>query len=1143
MSAPECCVKFCENQKVPGSAYSFHHLRFDWTLELQGKNALKDVLKKKIICSKHFKPEFIIERNGIQFLTPNALPTEFLTPEKSSQKPQIPKIEKKKPETEKPRIKSPVIVHQSSNDEKHKYKSLFEKYEIKDFSINWNNIKLKCSGPNCGLIKSNSMFVAQISSSGVRPRYLMLCENHRDITEPDTYCYLTQRLGTVISLRNRSPESADPDNENKVKENESEQPVIENESEESDTPLSNKIERGVKRKLKSSDHKKKSMKTKVQEKIESEDDKSRESPIETTVRRTRSSAPIREEDIPELIEWRRKPVKENQKKEEKIETSNENESASQSKDEKGKSQPAWRSIFKPANSGTQKKRKRGRPFKRSTSSASDSTSRGSTPALDDKTETQETMPDAPDENTAKDAEKTDAKKEAMDVICLDSDSNGDEPIITPHPGQVSNNVKLETKCCYPGCNREESVSIIKVGLPPDFEYLVVCGRHRHCFANIQEILPVSAFQPLIKQTLSANEPYILEEGEVPPSPPTPDTYEPMSDEELPPPINPSTTVKETIPVQRVKPTVLNNEDPVELNAQGQMLVSRKCISMTGPSNVPKKYILEEFADGSIVYTPAPPDLPLGICTKKQIAFYKAKQSTQRNSNLTTQVSNPVRVSVESDNILSARDIVPVPNPNPGMPIADVSKSELVYIRGQPFLLTSIQGFPNSTNNVPSFQQPQQNIQQPQPRVVIPPPSVSFNQSAHSNMTLPVISSVSTLNPNPTTSNRTNNLPKQPVKVQPSNSNTTKRYSAIQYPRQSQVVPTVVNPTQNQVITLNEPEEIFSDPIRPVALTRVEPDASRGFQLTQHAPVQKSNENSGGTFSVRKLPPKSSSSGSNIQMSFVENSKTGSKIVTKCPPKIGTVPAVGRPRKIAPKIGPASVIGRARENDTEEIRKSTVQLKPTTITKTPQVTLKNVSQSISNSGLQSTVRSTSTNLVKNLMAAEVTIRSVPLNPKCSAPKPSSVPAKPQEEAESSPVRVTRQRSFVIPQKPPEPTRTSNPISKVVKVINLNTKPSTSTDDIFSSEKRSPFTLPVTEIPAFDENDDESSNESDRNVANNDSYDPSDPLSVKTVVTIDLDEDDPLNGPAPVTKSSSSASSRPGPTRRGSLPFPSTLIKRR
>lgn len=54
-------------------------MRFDWTLELQEKGAIKDIPTKKLICSKHFKPELVIERNGREFLVPNSVPTLFLT--------------------------------------------------------------------------------------------------------------------------------------------------------------------------------------------------------------------------------------------------------------------------------------------------------------------------------------------------------------------------------------------------------------------------------------------------------------------------------------------------------------------------------------------------------------------------------------------------------------------------------------------------------------------------------------------------------------------------------------------------------------------------------------------------------------------------------------------------------------------------------------------------------------------------------------------------------------------------------------------------------------------------------------------------------------------------------------------------------
>lgn len=80
---------------------------------------------------------------------------------------------------------------------------------------------------------------------------------------------------------------------------------------------------------------------------------------------------------------------------------------------------------------------------------------------------------------------------------------------------------------------------------------------------------------------------------------------------------------DTIPLKRIRPTVLNSNNSVELNAQGYMLVSRKCIS--------QGYIMEQWTDGSVNYTPAPTGLPLGNCTEAQIALYKLRNDQAENS--------------------------------------------------------------------------------------------------------------------------------------------------------------------------------------------------------------------------------------------------------------------------------------------------------------------------------------------------------------------------------------------------------------------------------------------------------------------------------------------------------------------------------
>lgn len=105
---------------------------------------------------------------------------------------------KKIPEEDKIRS-SPVVS--VSKPKVSQSESLYEEYKLRKCSVRWKNITLKCAGPKCGLIDSNHVYVAQIASGTFRPRYILLCKRHRDVTNPEVYDHLSQRLGNIISLR------------------------------------------------------------------------------------------------------------------------------------------------------------------------------------------------------------------------------------------------------------------------------------------------------------------------------------------------------------------------------------------------------------------------------------------------------------------------------------------------------------------------------------------------------------------------------------------------------------------------------------------------------------------------------------------------------------------------------------------------------------------------------------------------------------------------------------------------------------------------------------------------------------------------------------------------------------------------------
>lgn len=1137
----------------------------------------------------------------------------------------MPDVKKNEKKPEEEPHKSPVNVVPKSTTpepEQEKLLSLYEKHKLRKCSIRWKNITLKCAGPKCGLISSNHVYVAQIASSTIRPRYIILCERHRDVTAPDIYDYLSQRCGEIISLRKDPIPIDESDAEISEKESlgQTEDKRVRNKAltelpplrETTKSPVVMASKGGTKRK--SSNEDSNSRKKMNVEQTSIDNTGNEENGAEKTVepesrgrgRKTRSTGPVSSEELVSNneLEGKRPILKKN-------DTVVENSTSDLEKT------PHWSTIFKRNKSSSRNtRRRRGRPFKHSrpTSSASDSVSNDTfppEPETESPTSAQPEEEGLPDDLPPSSNDDTECQ-----VICVDSDSNEDPPV---KPTE-SANVLLERNCCIPGC-KQTTDSIIKVGEAPNFEYLVVCLIHRDCFKNVHGMEPIAS---------SFNKPpkrgeYILEEGEVPPSPPTP---EHMLDEEtvsnvektssgesycFPPPINSSPMRGETIPVQRVRPTVLNSKDAVELNGQGQMLVSRKCISMTGPSGVPKSYILEEWGDGSIIYTPAPSGLPLGNCTKEQIAFYKMRQTQAENTDVPrvatqrSEVRAPSLPSTSSQDsqILSRHHIVTNPaNPNPHLPIADVSKSELVYIQGQPFLLTSIQGLGGNvqvakteqdySSNL-TMQQQQQTASQRRviktvtqtPRPGLPPASSSSSRPPP--IVIPKISSVTSSNMRTIPQSRTSSsfasknsssikggspfVPRQLGRPQTQQlkqtiqSNIHNRVGSLSLPKNLSV--RLMNKQQlqdnSQVETIvsdidssndaTEPEQILSDPV-PIALTRVLGQGpAQSLQITQKT-LQKPG-NSG------RLPQKPTANNQNILFSFVQNAD-GSAKLTPSPVQQRSLytPQTARSSNLPQKSTPAPTTMSQKHKivppilDNSQVRVVLPkQIAPTSKSFTPiPISMKSY-----------TARPGPASVSHKRPIQKMTLsapRSVGRPPSGAKPPIKIIQEKRKSES-PPPVRVTRHSSQTTPPKraPELKATSSSETSNVIKIINLNkdtTIRKVVNDDInrLTTTRGSPFSLPVTTIAAVEDDEDDfdvdidGSDSSFSDTQNstvplqNDSEDPSDPLSVKTVATIDLDECDPLGeheSEAPVSRTTSSSSGS-GISRRGSLPFPSSIRKR-
>lgn len=1031
-----------------------------------------------------------------------------------------------------------------------KYDDLFKENNIKKCFIRWKPINLKCSGPNCGVISGNRVFVAKIGA--LRPRYILLCERHRNVLKRETYDFLTMRLGEVISLRKTSPEESSEES-----------------SDESDTklePIRNKAlttiahirEKTVspvvmssnKRKLDEEDNAGPTKKLKECEIQLKDIENSSESTRKT--RNTRSTGPIRDSSVDDSTKKRSVSRSSQQS----------NDTTDGETVEYTKKYKTWHKIFKPDKKSTKifgaKRRTRRK------SPASDSVS------TENDTNSNDVPSQAPPDNTQTPSVPA-PEQEDPDVICLDDDSDSNES-----PSSSSNNVLLSRKCCIPACKSMKSDAVIKIGEAPNFEYLVVCSQHRDCLKNVQAIAPIK---------VESN--YILEEGEVPPSPPAESTmnlpeegeilnHETLSELEktisnesfgFPPPIISSPLREETIiPVQRVEPTVLNSKDPIELNANGAMLVSRKCIAMTGPSGVPKTYILEEWGDGSIIYTPAPPGLPLGNCTQEQIAFYKTKQtqrvqvsapkrhvptqkSQQRPSTSQVTTTTP---SIDQNQILSRHHIQSA-NASPVLPTADVSKSELVYIQGQPFLLTSVQGLgitPQATPQSPPV------ITSKVPIVHAAAPSISVTSSSiPKKLPQPLSNTVKTI-----FHHNKQNL------AQNIQRNVTNRIGNMTLPKNLTVrlQQHTSQPTFSaSIVSEQEPEEILSDPIPkglpvPVALTRVgQGPAQQGLQI-----MQKTGTAGPMIRNLPNLPSKTNSNNSNIRISFVKGSKTVSSTVATPVVKtsvVRTTPTV----KVSTLPAKSALASKPTLSSN-----SSLSAKPNLpdYSTLPIVSVAKISSA-------RPVGKTSKPVSKPLVS-----RPGPLSSKSSQsfvisePRSLSKPSVSRKRSSESPppTRVTRLSSQNTPPKQVQATQeTIKPSSSknkpsssnlsVVKTIDINKD--TTLRRISSSESRDsrsnshrsqspPFSLTVTSIPADDDDfdlDDDDDDWSSTNIdIQLDSEDPMDPLSVKTMPVIDLDgpEQDPLGGNDSFSSSTSSSnkSSSKEPVRRGSLPFPSTIRKR-
>lgn len=425
-------------------------------------------------------------------------------------------------------------------------KQTLENQQNQNFSI--TPIEIKCAFPNCGLIDSNHVFVAQTWSwLDGKMHDVILCERHRDVTDLKTYKYLS-RYGEVVSLR-KDPITIDKCN----------------------TDASDK---GIKRYSEMS--------------IDSAN------PRKKIMVDTKTCDEISNESVEEMI----------------------TENPSSSGGSKREKSQYWRSIFKNVIKKPNRQRGRARKQKQPLSTLGVFTS-----YLSDNGPPE--LPTPESSTSSIEATSKDLPQNASDVSSIIQSStlpSQTSNVLLEHKelkvmvDQLQSRLKvLEEKrlekvptsgkedgrqcqdmmmhsshiknegekrnCCIPGCKSDE-IESIKVGEGPNLENIFVCSQHRDCFKTIPDI----------------------------------DLKAPSNDK----------AQQAEIPVLRIQPTFLSSKDADEFDARGNKLVSRKCV-LRPQGRGRRSHIMEEWSDGSINFTPAPKGLPLGNCTKEQIAFYNVKR--------------------------------------------------------------------------------------------------------------------------------------------------------------------------------------------------------------------------------------------------------------------------------------------------------------------------------------------------------------------------------------------------------------------------------------------------------------------------------------------------------------------------------------
>lgn len=629
------------------------------------------------------------------------------------------------------------------NNENSQYKELFQKYDIKKCGIRWKPLTMKCALPTCHTISERTMYVARLGDL-TRPRFILLCENHRDVTEPGIYGYLSQRLGDIYSLRKSAIEVCDSDSDvgkhdDGLCENISQKRILD-ESPREVSSNNKKLKIDPKQTLDNEEIEVEKVKEKSVNKKTTQIDNTKalksDSPIPNkkravenlevtktlepeptlkTGRATRASG-IKPADIPldYITALEKRTIKHPLP-----DTVNSDELNKSKEPEISNKKSDWRTIFKPKSKN--KSRRRGKKPKGKPNSDSTESS-PSTLSANEREDGETSESQHSTEYTEKNYKENNSvvEKTASNIISLDSDdetnsskSNDDNPIIG--------------NCCIPGCTtgeieRGETYFVAKIGEDPNIEYVLLCNQHRDCLDNVQNLEQVGS-DTQFSALKTAEGPYILEEGELPSDAMIKISTNKLQQKNSRIPHNVlDSPVKDSVstPIQVVRPTIQREEE--EINAGGHRLVSRTCVQMTGKSGAPEKFILEDWSDGTIIYTPAPPDLPMGDCSKKRLDFYKQKQiltkefeeakQRQRFNTIPSPRLNTIRPAVPSSSrqpiklnpppsqntiqlntshILSSSHIKPAGyKTNDPKLTGDAGKSELVYIGGKPFLLTSVE---------------------------------------------------------------------------------------------------------------------------------------------------------------------------------------------------------------------------------------------------------------------------------------------------------------------------------------------------------------------------------------------------------------------------------------------------------------------